>query len=161
MTHIGETHYANLGWDVQAAAERLRALERGSRAGDLHHRLLFRWPALVHVPGRSASSSPGTIGFYGWPVGQGRNDVPAPADSTGLMRSPVLGIFAGADKGIPADAVETFEEALSAAGVPNSIITYPGAPHSFFDRKAEDYAQASANAWDRVLEFIHGATPSA
>jgi carboxymethylenebutenolidase len=77
------------------------------------------------------------------------------------MRGAVLGIFGGADQGISADAVETFEAALSAAGVPNEIVTYPGAPHSFFDRKQEDFAQASADAWERVLEFIRANTPAA
>ena len=160
MTHIGETRFSNLGWDIQAAAERLRALG-GDRVRAIFTigfcfggRLAFMTPTL-------GLGLAGAIGFYGWPVGQGRNDIPAPADSTGLMRSPVLGIFGGADQGIPVEAVETFEEALSAAGVPNSIHVFPGAPHSFFDRKAEDYQQASADAWDRVLEFIHANTPPA
>jgi len=73
----------------------------------------------------------------------------------------VLGIFGGADPGIPAEAIETFEAALSAAGVPNEIVTYPGAPHSFFDRKQEDYAQASEDAWERVLGFIRANAPGA
>ncbi len=160
MTHIGETRFSNLGWDVQAAAERLRAL------GDDRGRAIFTvgfcfGGRLAFMTGTLNLDLAGVIGFYGWPVGQGRNDIPAPADSTGLMRSPVLGIFGGADQGINPEAVETFEAALSAAGVPNSIITYPGAPHSFFDRKAEDYQQASTDAWDRVLEFIHANTPPA
>ncbi len=33
-------------------------------------------------------------------------------------------------------------------------MTYDGAPHSFFDRKQEEFAEASADAWRRVLEFI-------
>ena len=32
--------------------------------------------------------------------------------------------------------------------------TYEGAPHSFFDRKQEDFADASADAWQRTLDFI-------
>jgi carboxymethylenebutenolidase len=40
-------------------------------------------------------------------------------------------------------------------------VTYPGAPHSFFDRKQEDYADASADAWERVLGFIRANTPAA
>jgi carboxymethylenebutenolidase len=34
------------------------------------------------------------------------------------------------------------------------VVIYPGAPHSFFDRRATDYADASADAWQRVLGFI-------
>ena len=33
-------------------------------------------------------------------------------------------------------------------------MTYDGAPHSFFDRRYEDFADASEDAWRRVLEFI-------
>ena len=38
------------------------------------------------------------------------------------------------------------------------VVTYPGAPHSFFDRKQEEFADASADAWRLVLAFIerHG-----
>jgi carboxymethylenebutenolidase len=37
-------------------------------------------------------------------------------------------------------------------------VTYPSAPHSFFDRKQEQFADASEDAWRRVLAFIerHG-----
>ena len=38
--------------------------------------------------------------------------------------------------------------------MPNEILVYDGAPHSFFDRSAEDYADASADAWRRMLAFI-------
>ena len=60
----------------------------------------------------------------------------------------------GADQGIPAEDVEAFEQALSAAGAEHELVTYPGAPHSFFDRKQNELADASADAWDRVLAFI-------
>jgi dienelactone hydrolase len=32
-------------------------------------------------------------------------------------------------------------------------IVYPGAPHSFFDRRAIESADTSADAWRRVLGF--------
>ena len=34
------------------------------------------------------------------------------------------------------------------------MTTYEGAPHSFFDRKAADFADASARAWDEMLAFM-------
>ena len=160
MTHVGETRFASLSWDVQAAAERLRAL------GDGRGRAIFTigfcfGGRLAFMTTAMGLDLAGAIGFYGWPVGAARGDVPAPADSTGLMRGAVLGVFGGADQGITSDAVETFEAALSAAGVPNEIVTYPGAPHSFFDRKQEDFAEASTDAWERVLGFIRANTPVA
>jgi carboxymethylenebutenolidase len=153
MTHVTETRFSSLSWDLQAATNRLREL------GDGRERAIFTigfcfGGRLAFVSSTMGLDLAGVIGFYGWPVGSARGDVPAPADSTGLMRGAVLGIFGGADQGITAEAVETFEASLSAAGVPNEIVTYPGAPHSFFDRKHEDYAQASEDAWDRVLAFV-------
>ena len=67
---------------------------------------------------------------------------------------PVLALQAGDDKNITAEDNAAFEEALRAAGVPHELVTYPGAPHSFFDRKQEDFADASEDAWQRVLTFI-------
>jgi carboxymethylenebutenolidase len=70
------------------------------------------------------------------------------------MGSPVLGLFGGADTAITADQIAAFDSGLSAAGVDHRIVTYPGAPHSFFDRKAEEFADASAQAWDEILAFV-------
>ncbi len=53
-----------------------------------------------------------------------------------------------------------FETALTAAGTPHELVTYPDAPHSFFDRKAADFAEASADAWRRTLEFIRANVPA-
>ena len=39
-------------------------------------------------------------------------------------------------------------------GVEHEIVIYPGAPHSFFDRKQEEFADASTDAWTRVLDFL-------
>jgi carboxymethylenebutenolidase len=60
----------------------------------------------------------------------------------------------GADEGIPPADVQWFEESLVAAGVEHELVTYDGAPHSFFDRRQEDFQEASDDAWRRVLEFI-------
>ena len=53
---------------------------------------------------------------------------------------------------------EAFEQALSDAGVEHELVVYEGAPHSFFDRKQDEFAGASEDAWKRTLEFIerHG-----
>jgi carboxymethylenebutenolidase len=34
-------------------------------------------------------------------------------------------------------------------------VVYPGAPHSFFDRSYKEHAEASTDAWRRVLAFIN------
>jgi len=70
------------------------------------------------------------------------------------MTCPVLALQAGADANITADDNRAFDEALTAAGVDHEIVVYDGAPHSFFDRKQEQFADASADAWQRVLDFV-------
>ena len=62
--------------------------------------------------------------------------------------------MAGDDANITAGMVAAFEAALTRAGVPHEVVTYPGAPHSFFDRRYEEFASASADAWERTLGFI-------
>jgi carboxymethylenebutenolidase len=95
----------------------------------------------------------GAIGFYGRP-GLGSDGSPGPTQRAGELRAPILGLMGGADAGIPVDEVRAFEQALADAGVEHEIEVYDGAPHSFFDRKQEEFAGASADAWSRVLAFI-------
>jgi carboxymethylenebutenolidase len=38
---------------------------------------------------------------------------------------------------------------------------YPGAPHSFFDERAAEHAEASDDAWRRVLAFLDYASSRA
>ena len=70
------------------------------------------------------------------------------------MTCPILALQAGDDQHITAEDNAAFEQALAAAGVEHEVVTYDGAPHSFFDRKYEEFADASADAWRRTLEFI-------
>jgi carboxymethylenebutenolidase len=66
----------------------------------------------------------------------------------------VLGLFGGADQAIPQEQVEEFESALSSAGVEHEIHVYPGAPHSFFDKKQDEFVTESEDAWRRILGFL-------
>lgn len=70
------------------------------------------------------------------------------------IRYPVLGLFGGADANIPVSDVQKLDEGLKQAGVEREVVTYDGAPHSFFDRRSTDFAEASSDAWTRVLNFI-------
>jgi carboxymethylenebutenolidase len=103
----------------------------------------------------------GSVGFYGWPTRRGDEDASAPIDSVDRMHVPVLGLFGGADKGIPESAVEQFQRALADRGVRHHIHVYPGAPHSFFDRTAAEWKAESEDAWRRVLGFIRTGDPAA
>jgi len=94
----------------------------------------------------------GAIGFYGMPAE--RNGRPGPTQRAREIEAPILALQAGDDRNITAEHNAEFDRALSAAGVEHDVVTYDGAPHSFFDRKQDEFAAASDDAWRRVLEFI-------
>src|SRR5262245_36610565 len=94
----------------------------------------------------------GAVGFYGSLLE--RNGEPGPIDRAAEMEGPILALQAGDDQNITAEQNRAFAEALTAAGVDFELITYDGAPHSFFDRKQAEFADASKDAWTRVLEFL-------
>jgi ribosomal protein L11 methylase PrmA len=101
----------------------------------------------------------GAIGFYGRP-GEAMDGPIGPTQRAHEFEAPILALMGGADEAITADDVAAFEEALDAAGVEHEVVTYDGAPHSFFDRRYEEFADASEDAWRRLLAFLerHGAT---
>ena len=154
MAHVSRTTYAGLRADIAAAASHLQAsgprrlFTMGFCFGG---RLAFLTATMPEL------GLAGAIGFYGWPTGRSRNDTPAPADVADQNRAPVLGLFGGADQDITADVVATYAATLDAAGAAHELVTYPGAPHSFFDRRQSDFAAASDDAWRRILDFVGSA----
>jgi carboxymethylenebutenolidase len=95
----------------------------------------------------------GAVGFYGR-TGEGPDGSAGPVQRAPEMACPILALQAGDDQNITAEDNAAFEEALRSAGVPHELVTYPGAPHSFFDRKQEDFQDASDDAWERVMKFV-------
>lgn len=100
----------------------------------------------------------GAIGFYGNPADR---ESAGPTSRVADMEAPILALQAGVDQNITPELNAAFEEALAAAGVEHELVVYDGAPHSFFDRKQEEYAEASADAWERVLAFLERHSRSA
>ena len=161
LPHVGQTTPATLQADIATAAAHLRSKDGG------HVRALFSvgfcfGGALAFLQAASGLGYAGVIGFYGWPLGLPRwPDRPKPIDAVSRFRAPVLAIYGGADPGIPASAVAEFDQALARAGVQHESVTYDGAPHSFFDRKQTEFADASADAWRKVQVFVTRHTPAA
>ena len=148
MAHARQTTADGIQADVAAAVAHLRPSAEaiftvGFCLGGRHS-----WLAAAAGHGLA-----GAIGFYGRP-GEGADGSPGPTQRAADIQAPILALMGGADEGIPADAVAEFEEALGQAGVPHEVVTYAGAPHSFFDRKYEEFADASDDAWQRVLAFL-------
>jgi carboxymethylenebutenolidase len=137
---------------VRAAVEYLRSPEGGSASAVFTVGFCFggRHSWLSASGGHGLA---GAIGFYGRP-GAGNDGSPGPAQRAGELASPILGLMGGADEAIPPEDVAAFDAALTAAGVEHELVTYDGAPHSFFDRRYEEHAGASEDAWRRVLAFI-------
>lgn len=113
-----------------------------------------RGGSLALYTGSQTYKLAGLIAFY---AGLGRQ-YPG-ADGTALEEArkihyPTLGLFGGDDPGIPREQVEQLDAELDKAGVAHTIKIYDGAPHSFFDRKYTEFANESADAWERVLGFI-------
>ena len=94
----------------------------------------------------------GAVGFYG-SLGY-REDRPGPIARAAELKGPILALQAGDDQNITREQNDEFDAALTAAGVEHELVIYDGAPHSFFDRKQEEFADASEDAWNRVLAFI-------
>lgn len=151
--HVKELDGGALAGDVAAAADFLRSAEGGEpdRLYTIGFCIGGRISLLQAASGLGLS---GVIGCYPWPVGPHRSGLPAPADEAPRFGCPVLTIYGGADAGIPPEARDTFARALAAAGVEHRSVVYEDAPHSFFDRKATDHAEASAYAWRVILEFM-------
>jgi carboxymethylenebutenolidase len=136
--------------DVGAAAEVLRGL-RATRVVSMG----FCFGGRASLMQASQPNVDGVIAFYGPPTrreGDGRS--PIDEAHEGIVRVPVLGLYGGADSGIPAADVEAYDRALDAAGIEHRIVVYPDAPHSFFDRSMSDHAEACRDAWARVLGFV-------
>lgn len=151
--HVAQLRHEALTADVAAAVDFLRSSD--GAAADRLYTLGFCLGGRVSLlQAASGAGLSGVIGFYAWPTGPHRSGLPAPSDEAVRFRCPVLSLYGGADALIPAEARDAFDLALDAAGVEHRSVVYDGAPHSFFDRKAIDHADDSADAWRQVLEFV-------
>lgn len=141
---------ATLGLDVDAACDYLRqdGVQTVIAVG-------FCFGGRAALMQASRSVVDGAVGFYGWPTREeAGGSSPIAEAEAGRIRAPVLAIFGGDDRKITDDDIARYDVALAASGVECEIIVYPGAPHSFFDRKAAEHAEACADAWRRMLAFI-------
>lgn len=139
--------------DVRAAADAARGLG-ATRVLTIG----FCFGGRASLMQASRPSVDGVVAFYGPPTGEGTAGSPLQEARAGLVRVPVLGLYGGADEGIPVAEVEAYGAALDAAGVSNRLVVYPDAPHSFFDRRMSDHAEACRDAWARVLAFADSLT---
>jgi len=151
MDHVMQTTPDGVQQDVAAAAAWLRSPQGGARTHIFTVGFCFggRNAWLAAAGGHELA---GAIGFYGMP-GE-RNGQPGPLDRVAEIRAPILALQAGDDANITAEHNAAFDAALRDAGIEHDVVTFDGAPHSFFDRHHADFQAASDDAWRRTLAFI-------
>jgi len=147
MEHFRQTTPDGVQADVRAAVEHLR----GAGATSIFTVGFCFGGRNSWLAAAGGHGLRGAVGFYGVP---GARDFPGPLERAAEIEAPILALQAGDDRNISAADNAAFDEALTKAGVEHEIVTYDGAPHSFFDRRQEDFAEPSEDAWARVLEFI-------
>jgi carboxymethylenebutenolidase len=136
--------------DVRAAAAMLRG-EGATRALSMG----FCFGGRASLMQASQEGIDGVIAFYGPPTQRVEGGLSALDEAqAGAVRTPVLGLYGGADRGIPVADVEAYDRGLDEAGVEHRIVVYPDAPHSFFDRTMSEHAEICRDAWAAVLGFI-------
>jgi carboxymethylenebutenolidase len=100
------------------------------------------------------------VAWYGG-LGTGGAITTTPMDITDKLHAPVLGLYGGADQGIPLEQVERLRAGLLAFGKDKESIihVYPGMPHAFHaDYRASYRKEAAEDGWKRMLAWFkkHG-----
>jgi carboxymethylenebutenolidase len=96
------------------------------------------------------------VAWYG-PVARGNFPGDKGAiDGAASIKAPVLGLYGGADGGIPNDTLDKMRAALKAAGNNRSeIIIYPDTPHAFHADYRPSYRKEQAeDGWKRLSAWF-------
>jgi len=99
------------------------------------------------------------VAWYGRLVGNASELTPRhPVDVAAGLKAPVLGLYGGADTGIPLDTVDKMKAALaggSPAAKASQFVVYPDAPHAFHADYRPSYRQGPADdGWTRALAWF-------
>ena len=95
------------------------------------------------------------VAWYGRLVGDKSPNTPSfPVDIVSKIKAPVLGLYGGADAGIPVATVEQMRTALG-AGSKSMIHVYPDTPHAFFaDYRPSYRKEAADDGWSRCTAWF-------
>jgi len=113
------------------------------------------WLYAAHNPALKAA-----VAWYG-PIDRPRNELQPkyPIDLAADLKAPVLGLYGGADTGIPVESVERMRAACKAAEKTCEIVIYPDTPHGFnADYRPSYRAEAAKDGWAKMLAWFkeHG-----
>jgi carboxymethylenebutenolidase len=113
------------------------------------------WLYAAHNPNVKAA-----VAWYGAVKRPGTDLQPKnPLDLVGQLKAPVLGLYGGADPGIPVDTLAEMKTALKAAHNPSEIIIYPDTPHGFNADYRPSYRPDQAkDGWSKMQAWFkqHG-----
>lgn len=113
------------------------------------------WLYAAHNPGVKAG-----VAWYGRLVGDSSALTPKhPVDVAADLKAPVLGLYGGADQGIPVATIDRMKEACRGAGKTCDFVVYPEAPHAFHaDYRPSYRAEPAQDGWKRLQDWFrqHG-----
>jgi carboxymethylenebutenolidase len=113
------------------------------------------WLYAAHNPNVKAA-----VAWYG-PLARPKSEMTPnnPIDLVPQLKVPVLGLYGGADPGIPQTQVNELKAALKAANNPSEIIVYPDTPHGFnADYRPSYRPEQAKDGWTRLQAWFkqHG-----
>lgn len=109
------------------------------------------WMYAAHNP-----SVKGAVAWYGATARAFAAGDRTALEVAGQIKAPVLGLYGGADSGIPVDSVEKMRDALKAAGNAHcEFVVYPDTPHGFYaDYRPSYRKEAAEDGWKRCLAWL-------
>jgi carboxymethylenebutenolidase len=112
------------------------------------------WMYTAHNPKVKAG-----VAWYGRLVGTPNALSPTnPVDVVGKLNGPVLGLYGGADSGIPQASVDTMKAALATgndAAKRSEFVVYPDTPHAFHaDYRPSYRKEAADDGWKRATAWF-------
>lgn len=112
------------------------------------------WLYAAHNPAVKAG-----VAWYGRLVGQTSELTPThPVDVAAKLNGSVLGLYGGADTGIPLETVDRMKTALAAgnaAAKTSTFVVYPDAPHAFHaDYRPSFRKEAAEDGWKRATAWF-------
>lgn len=109
------------------------------------------WLYTAHNPQVKAG-----VAWYGRLVGETNILTPSnPIDVAAKLKAPVLGLYGGADEGIPIDTIEKMRAACATASKKCEIKVYDGVPHAFHaDYRPSYRPEAAKDGWARLLAWF-------
>ena len=110
------------------------------------------WLYAAHNPSIKAG-----VAWYGRLTGAATTLTPShPLDVAASLTTPVLGLYAAKDTGIPVSSVREMESALAQGSSDSMFNVYESAEHAFYADYRPSYAEAEAkDGWARCLQWLH------